>query len=382
MTVSNSHRAIANIDTDARLRRLPPLYGGGRAPLEWGGKMLQIGNSTPFCSDLGVFMDGEGHDVVAVAVKATFRIPDVNEHVCVLADRQVEVQWEHAYYGRPGSSSIRYPVDLIPCKPVTDVVFVGQAHAPNGCMVEALAAALRVGPVYREVKVVGDRRWKRTLSGVTCSAPERFAAMPVVYERAYGGLPPSERVKAAPRFDERNPVGTGYCLTSDDADGMRLPNIEGLKGTTNWRTRQEVVGVGAVDNGWEPRRQLAGTYDAEWQRERCPLLPKDFDPKFFSVAAPGLAIEPHLVGGFPVELIHLAQRPHIRCRLPDLTVGLTFHLRRGSHRLRADLWSVVIEPDEGLVMMVWGGASRVGKRLAALERVDVNVDGKLSGVNQ
>lgn len=83
-----------------------------------------------------------------------------------------------------------------------------------------------------------------------------------------------------PDLDERNPVGTGYCVRRGDVDEMPLPNLE------------------------SPRER------------RCPLPPEDFDPRFHSVASPGLASAEPLRGELDVVLVHVARRPVLRFRLP------------------------------------------------------------------
>ena len=132
--------------------------------------------------------------------------------------------------------------------PGTDVVFVGQAHTPGHRRQTEIMAQLEVGPLRKSIAVIGEREWVGSLLGSVMSSPVPFTTMPIVYERAFGGRPPSQWDRTAPKLDERNPVGTGYCATRRDVAGMRLPNLEdpGQRIRT-WRQQPPIAGLGAID---------------------------------------------------------------------------------------------------------------------------------------
>lgn len=165
--------------------------------------MLQIVNDTPCPAQLGLFTDHEGHQIASVVLKATLMLPGDDGGVCRLAREQLEVRTEPSYEGGVGKSSIRYPADLVPGKPGTDVVFVGHAHTPGHRRQTELIARLKVGALQRSIAVVGDRSWVTSLLGSAISAPQPFTTMPIVYERAFGGRPPRS--------------GTGRTLVSTNA---------------------------------------------------------------------------------------------------------------------------------------------------------------------
>ena len=280
------------------------------------------------------------------------------------------------YVGEAGRSSIRHPADLVPTKPRTDVVFVGHAYTPGRRALTEMAAHLEVGTLRKTMTVIGDRQWVRTRLGTVMSRPVPFTRMPITYERAYGGQPPSQRERDDPDFDPRNPVGTGYCATRWDVHQMPLPNLEDPgQRIQSWRQRPPVVGLGAIDAHWVPRRQHAGTYDPTWRAQRCPILPRDFDPRFYCVASEGLQSSAPMRGELGVTLVHLAVRPVLRFSLPEVRVGMDFHVEDGFVDRRAELWSVVIEPDELRVVMVWGASCPIGKRPAGLHQVDIEIEG-------
>jgi len=337
--------------------------------------MLQLVNDTPFPSQLGLFTDPEGHQTVSVVLKATLAM-GAPETVCRPAQQQLPVLPASTYVGAPGRSSIHHPADLVPAKPQTDVVFVGHAYTPGRRRLTEMSTHLQVGALRKSMTVVGDRRWLPGLVGTVMSRPAPFERMPVVYERAYGGRPPSQWHSSTPDLDERNPVGTGYCASRRDVREMPLPNFEDPNDRiSSWRQRPPVVGLGAIDAHWLPRRRRAGTCDERWRSQRCPILPRDFDPRFHCVATDGLQSSAPLRGELDVTLVHLALEPVLRFRLPGAGVSMEFHVDGGLEVHAAELWTVLIEPDALRVVMVWGASCRIGKRPAALSHVEIATEG-------
>ena len=64
--------------------------------------------------------------------------------------------------------------------------------------------------------------------------------------------------------------------------------------------------------------------------------------------------------------------------LPDLDVLLTLHVGNGAETYRADLWTVLFEPDEGRFSMVWGYVFSVGKQPSRVRSVAIDVDGAMA----
>src|SRR5690606_16313300 len=144
--------------------------------------MWALENRTPFAADRAWVRDRDGAEVWLVAVKATFDIlPDGRT---AISEEQPPVLHLPQHHGEPGHSSIQYDADLVLTKVATDVIVVGQAHAPGGQPVTQLDVGLRVGPIQKVLRVFGDRFW----NAFGPSAPQPFVSMPLVYERAYGGV--------------------------------------------------------------------------------------------------------------------------------------------------------------------------------------------------
>nr|WP_301334573.1 DUF2169 domain-containing protein [Variovorax dokdonensis] len=314
--------------------------------------MWLVDNRTPFAVERGWVRDRNGVEIWLVAVKATFDVlPDGSTEV---AQVQPPVLREPAYHGEPGKSSIKYEADLVLTKATTDIIVVGHAHAPSGRPVEQLDAGFRVGPVQKMLRVFGDRRWG--LVGATSPLP--FTKMPLVYERAFGGV---DAMSSDPERDWewRNPVGCGYSIRKDHLDGSTLPNIEAPDRLIRaWDDRPAPAGFGAIGSHWQPRASFAGTYGEDWMKTRQPLLPVDFDERFFQYAPADQQSPEFLIGGESVVALNLSPRGVLRFRLPRLYLGFETRFYDGSnenHKVRK-LHSVILEPDYPRVSLVWHSA--------------------------
>lgn len=314
--------------------------------------MFATTNATRHAATAVILTDADGRDVVVAVAKATFVLG--RQRRLELAAEPLPLRFADVYAGKPGQSSLSAVSDFAVSKPCADVVVLGQACAAGGKPVSSMTVSVRVGAVSAALQVHGDRVWKKGLFGVAASKPEPFREMPLVWERAYGGQCPPKAgdgpVRHAP-----NPVGRGFWLTDKDAADQPLPNLEWPDAPLQkLAERPAPAGFGFVSPDWEPRVALAGTYDARWERERMPLLPADFDPRFFNCAPSRLQSAAYFSGGEPVRLEGLHadgertfELPHDRIWLDLLTPGD----RVGSHAARLD--TVVIDATAGLVQLVW-----------------------------
>jgi hypothetical protein len=122
--------------------------------------------------------------------------------------------------------------------------------------------------------------------------------MPIAWERSFGGTDPDE----PSAFEPRNPVGCGVRKRVADLKGQPAPSFEDPRAPiAEAGVKATPVGLGPVAPHWLPRRGWAGTYDEAWQKERFPLLPENFDPRFLN-AAP---LDQQLDGYQPGELVRL-----------------------------------------------------------------------------
>ena len=115
------------------------------------------------------------------------------------------------------------------------------------------------------------------------------------------------------------------------------------------------VGFGFVGGEWHPRAQFAGTYDEAWTTTRAPLLPKDFDRRFFNAASHGLVAPGYLRGDEWVQAFGVTPEGRWEFRLPNVdapTVTLAVRLR-GDVLLQTNLDTVIVDADARQLTLIW-----------------------------
>ena len=130
------------------------------------------------------------------------------------------------------------------------------------------------------------------------------------------------------------------------------------------------------------RRQYAGTYDANWRQQHFPLLPGDFDLRFFNAAAPELVADGYLQGGERVTLVNVSPQGKQEFFLPALQVWLQFREGDDGVTRKADLWNVLFEPDRGRFCLTWGCAHAVGKQPARLREIEIRITGDTAALQK
>ena len=195
-------------------------------------------------------------------------------------------------------------------KPAAEVLVAGFARTPKKMPVSAMEVSFRVGATGQRLAVFGDRQ---RLSGGGVTEPIPFTAMPLVWERAFGG----------PDFP-LNLAGRG--LVKDNKPSEALPNIEDpahliLSGND----MPDPVCPLPIDLANPVRRNLSGTYDQHWIDTRWPHYPNDCSPQFFHSAMPALRLAkvtpPYFQGNEEMEIMGMHHDfPHIRSRLPEVRI--------------------------------------------------------------
>jgi hypothetical protein len=326
--------------------------------------MFQLKNASPFKAAMATFPDLHGVDTMYAVVTATFQLWPLQ-----LSDQQVAPARSDVYHGDPSSSSLRYGGELHLGKPGTDVILVGHARSANQKPVTQLDVGLRVAERKKIVRVFGDRTWL----GFHASPPAPFSTMPLVYERAFGGL---LAVQGEPRLiEERNPLGVGLgVMRSPALRGTIMPNLEDPAQLLAEGVRPAPAGFGAIAASWLPRRSFAGTYDDAWQRARAPYLPLDFQPRFFNCAAEGFVFDRHLQGGEPLAATSVSEHGPLNIVLPTCKLSTTFVLRGERHAQPNRLQTVLIEPDDNRMCLTFHTELRCDKAVLEVERLEIALE--------
>ena len=199
-----------------------------------------------------------------------------------------------------------------------------------------------------------DRRWEKVVAGLAMTEPETYLRMPMIPERAFGGYDRRAEDPAAHRLYPSNPVGTGFAVAAAHLDGAPVPNIEYPDQRIRaWTDRPRPAIFRPLASYWSPRLEYAGTYDERWLRERLPLLAEDFDERYYQCASADQQAPGFLRGGERVELRNLTPEGLLAFALPKLRLRFTTRFGREQVPHRAQLHTVILEPDRRRVILVW-----------------------------
>lgn len=339
--------------------------------------MWGLKNFTAHVAERAWVRDRNGADTWIVVVKATFAItPDGNLD---LAPEQAPVDMTPVYIGNPGQSSLLCESDMDYPNSGTDLLLHGHAYAPYGRPCRSVEVTMRAGPVHKQLRVYGDRRWESGFLGPAMSPAEPFLRMPLVYERAFGGIDVAENGEVL-GWERQNPIGAGYASTKRRLAGKLAPNIEYADEPAAPDKRQmRPAGFGPIARDWSPRVQRAGTFDEAWMKSRMPLFPLDFDDRFYHCAPDDQQVPGYLRGGETVELTNLSAGGYLSFQLPRMTFRFTTFIGSQTVEHRADLCSVLFEPDVPRVVMLWKTAVPCHGKDHKLSHTEIRAKRQLRG---
>jgi len=302
--------------------------------------MWQIENHTPFGAQCAFVRDRTGAETWLVAVKASYLIkPDgslgIGEPAAPLLSPE--------YFGEPGKSSLKYDSDLQFSKPGTDVILHGHACPPGDKPVTEMVVSLKAGPLRKTLLVTGDRYFDKNMS-----FPVPFLRMPLIYENTFGGVDDAIMYADSAQTFSENPLGTGFALNQENLRGKKAPNIEYAEKRPN-----TPACFGPLPVDWMPRSQYGGTYDEKWQKGKAPLLPDDFDDRYYHCAPQDQQVPGYLKGGETVEIYGMSPHGPLRFKLPVLDLLFKTVLGSKVQEHKAKLHTVILEPDTPGFSMVW-----------------------------
>jgi hypothetical protein len=336
---------------------------------------MQLLNQTPFALGHVVVLDRRAAEQLIVVLKGAWSI--TGEGTLAVAEEQAPPQPADTFHGEPDRSSIRGEAELGPAKPATDCFLLGSVRPPRAGT-HTMDVRLRVGSLSKTVRVFGERRWLRSLVGARVSRPQPFAAVPLIWELAYGGRDETTGQEDRPDENPVNPVGRGHRGKRSRAPWVDtpLPQLED-PGQLIGRPGQKVppAAFAPLCRGWQPRRRFAGTYDQRWIDERMPLLPDDFDPRFHNAAPAGLTAHRHLRGGEPVEVVGAGPRGKLTFTLPRPQPMAFVCVGGHTHDLAMSLDTVAVDIDAMQLRLVWKAELDIHRRLPQLGAIECRLQG-------
>lgn len=305
-------------------------------------------NATPHRSALAFCQNANNDDVAVGLLKVTYEFGPGGALALALPERALPVFLQDEYFDQPNNSSMRYACDVVCDKPGTDVAVIGHAYSYGA---KQARVGFRVGGVTKVLIASGPRLLHMRDGVPRVSAPREFTDVALGYENAYGGSYADDRKQ--PCVYDWNPIGKGFV--PPETESIPLPALELAKSPLQ-RIGEHVEpgGLGFVPSGWRIRTQYVGIFDDTWMRERRPLLPHDFDPRFYNCVPQDQVLHPKLHGGEVLHLHHLhPEAAAMRLQLPHLAFTATFRVkdRVVTEPMVAD--TVLVLPDEELLAVTY-----------------------------
>lgn len=336
---------------------------------------MQLYNATPLKAGYTTGLLKSGRHCLVLVAKATYRFPAEGTEA-VLADKQQDLFETDTFIGEPGESSPLTENDYAPLKHRCDVLLVNaHAHAPKGRPTDAVIVALQLGNIDKRFRVVGPRVWQKGALFWSATAPQPFDKLPITYEAAWGGSDEGKRAGERITFTD-NPVGKSFFtnVSRQTVNGQALPNVEPLnKSMTLPGDKLPALGFGPIARNWTPRSRYGGTYDKTWIRDRRPLLPDDFDERYYQCAPADQQID-FLRGGEKLILIGLTPEESTAFMLPTRDVPMAAILTDGDrHNLQPVIDTLVIDPEKRQFTLTW--RARIGLR-RSIHEVDTLIVGQ------
>ena len=313
----------------------------------------EIKNKTPFEFQPMFVADEEMHPLLVPIIKGTFSIVDSSK--LVIADVQEAINYSGEYWGKPEESSYKYEPETAFYKPSTDIILIGHAVAQRKSTT-FLDVTLRVGTIQKTVRVYGERQWFTKMGFISKSEPKVFERMPLDWEHAFGGWDKSNIDPEKHSFEPRNPVGIGFHKTSELMEGSKLPNLENPSELIqSYKDKPTPVSFGFTSPHWQPRANYAGTYDENWDKNRSPLLPKDFNRKFFNSAPQDLIAKGFLKGNESVTIYNTKAGGKLSFSLPGVIPPTCDVILAGNRKenLQSNLDTIIINSDENSLFIIW-----------------------------
>jgi len=312
--------------------------------------MAQLINNTPFAAQYVLLPNEEGIDTLYVIVKASFNIGTV----WTLCDEQPAPLSEDTYWGEPGKSSLKYPMDMHQGKPSTDIGVLGSGYAPGNKPVHTLKVSATIGQYQKTLCLFGDRYWQQ--GRIRPASP--FTHMPIRYENAFGG---QYRVQNELKsLEPANPVGKGYRGAHEPAEmeEQPLPNIEDPKQLIrHMDDTPKPAGFGFIAPNWYPRATYAGTYDDQWLRSRAPYLPLDYQARAQNAAPDDFICKEYLRGGEAVTLLNMHPDGPLNFVLPQINLGGSVQRHsQPQQTLSFMMETLIIDTDAMQLNMAWKAA--------------------------
>ena len=252
---------------------------------------MDLFNKTSFPAEIFYTVAGEDWFLASVVLRATFRIEG----------GKLETDDDPAWPvdGQPYKTEFgEFDADTPFVRDGVDLFVLGNAY-PKEPQGRSASVEVRVGSqLDYAISVFGDRRWLRGGEELKASEPEPFEAMPLSWERAFGGKSPVSGMPGELPW-HANPNGRGFYMDAESAEGQPLPNLEDPDNLIrSWRDQPEPRATAPCPREFSIRALNSAEFDTE---SKPPKL-KRLKPAYFNNANPRLVLRQRPVGGERVSV--------------------------------------------------------------------------------
>jgi len=348
----------------------------------------------------------KGDDILSVITKRTY-IFDQNK--LILSNDQIPINSLLKYYEK--TNIIKSDIDTYFYKPKTDVVIKGKAR--NTLPVQNFNVSIEIERFSHHLSIFGNRNvYKDNNGNFKFTESNLIQEIDLNYKNSYGGKdliaekPLRDKIKqieelkyshefvdileASPFRYQRNPEGKGYIIDTcnENIESLELPNIENPHQLLNpqnficnnvdeWYKMPTPVNTDWVHPAWFPRIAYFGMYPLPhgldsnifeiakgWSNSEILNSTDDLSKAITSFRATngaslGLQVK-HLQGGESIRLTNIhPKHSDFTFQLPKERPQIKVDGRNGKLlKTNPVIHSVIIEPDEHRVSIVWCGSAK------------------------
>lgn len=278
--------------------------------------------------------DENGDEVWVVVAKRTWQLQDSNWYEL----EESEIFDDPQYLGESGHSAMKVDHEFAYTKENTDVLIFGKARSlAKKPVVYQECRVLIDGHIDKTIAIRGERVWVEHGRSITLSKPRPFIEKDIDYSCAIGG-------------DIRNRIGGGIASSNKELLEQKVPSV--FYPGEDWNAtgaRLRVAGFGPVPPFFESRQKLAGTFDEDWLENRKPLLPLDFDKRFYQSAPQDQQCRGHLEGGERLVLTGFCHEDAISFRIPKDKYQVVATFKDGSYRADMAIYTVFVDSEDKTV---------------------------------
>ena len=366
------------------------------------GNFANIGNSA--CQLSG--MDEKNNNFLSVNVKKSYLI--LQDGNCVISEAQLPLNMDFIF-NKSDEELLDTDTDVYCNKPQTDIVIKGSANISEKIGKSQVTVEVSGHQKKLRLIIIGNRiAYKNHYGNIVFTEPDQIIKQPLEYFYAYGGidkiaeqkfeLPDKAIMDSIPEIDwmatspyryPRNPCGKGYLIEdhSNSFEHFELPNIEDpmcmltpsnllLQKPENWVYQPLPRSTTWVNPTWFPRIVYFGVLP-EFEKS---AKPRDFQEIEQNLLNPNILDEcsmedmvsnkaangaslglqfPYLKGNEKIKLtnIHPTKQDFV-LQLPGDRPKIWVDGRNGTLKPTTPvIHTIVIEPDEGRLSIVWRGSA-------------------------